>query len=408
MTASASDTVIVGAGPSGSFTALSLARLGIRSDIFEEHSEIGVPSHCSGHLSIKGLRLLGLHPLPKRIVENVFYGAVFHPPNGKSLHVRFQLPVTCSVNRTLFDRYIADAAARAGAVLFTNSTVESLVIRRGVVAGVIVRSGRSRRKILTKLVVDSEGVSQRILRQTSLPPLNPQMLMKAVQAEVDRVNDVEMDMVEIFVGSDYAPGFYAWLIPRDDGTAKIGLASRTGNPRNFLERLMKKHPVASRKLGRARIERTSFHSITLGGPISKSFCNGMLVTGDAASQVKPTTGGGVIFGMTCARVASEVACKAIRMDDASSNLLSSYQDRCERLWGTEVALMLRLRRMMNAASDDLIDNVTNFCVRVRLDKALRNFGDIDFLGRSFLWNLKRPRVSLSILHLLLSYLLANK
>lgn len=403
-----SDAIVVGGGPCGSFAALNLAKLGVDVNVFEEHARIGVPCHCAGHLSIKGLKLLGLHPLPSEIVENVFYGAIFHSPKGRSFHVRFSSPVTCAVNRVLFDKYIAKMAEKAGAHYFLNSVVESVIIKNGFAKAVIVRRGKAEEKFSAKVVVDAEGISPKILRQAGLVAFNRRMLVKAVEAEVENVQGLETDMVEVFLGRDYAPGFYAWLMPKGDGKAKVGLAARNGNPRELLQRLMLKHPTASKKLRSAKILQTSFHSITLGGPIPKTFSNGFLVVGDAASQVKPTTGGGVIFGMTCAKIAAEVAYEALRKNAFSSDFLCMYQSRCKKTLGSNVKFMLRIKKMLDALPDDKIDDAVDFCAKIGLDKALQNFEDIDFQGRSFLCVLWNPRMPIALSYFLLSYLFANR
>lgn len=403
-----SDAIVVGGGPCGSFTALNLAKLGINVNVFEEHAEIGVPSHCAGHLSIKGLKLLGLHPFPSEIVENVFYGAIFHSPKGKSFHVRFSSPVTCAVNRVLFDKYIAKMAEKAGAHYFLNSVVESLIIENDFVKAVIVRRGNAEEKFSAKVVMDAEGISSRILRQAGLAASNRRMLVKAVEAEVENVQDLETNMVEVFLGREYAPGFYAWLMPKGDGKAKVGLAAKIGNPRELLQRLMLKHPTASKKLRGAKILQTSFHSITLGGSIPKTFSNGFLVVGDAASHVKPTTGGGVIFGMTCAKIAAEVAYEALRKNDFSSDFLCTYQSRCNKTLGSDIKSMLRIKKMLDALPDHKIDDAIKFCAKIGLDKALQNFEDIDFQGRSFLRVLWNPRMPIALAYFLLSCLFANR
>ena len=179
--------------------------------------------------------------------------------------------------------------------------------------------------LILRIVLDAEGVSSRLLKQTGLPALNSSGLVYAVEAEVDSVMDVELDAVEVYFGKAYAPGFYGWLIPRPDGSAKVGLATNKGDPREFLKRLMAKHPVASKQLAKAKITQVGYHAITLGGPINRSYTDGFLAVGDCASQVKPTTGGGVIFGLTCAKVAAEVASQALKQDDLSSNFLQNYQ-----------------------------------------------------------------------------------
>ncbi len=107
-----SDVIVVGGGPCGSFTALKLAKLGRSVTVFEEHNQIGVPSHCAGHLSMKGLKQLGLHPLPPEIVENTFYGANFYSPKGNEFSVHLSQPVTCAVDRAMFDKYICRKSQR--------------------------------------------------------------------------------------------------------------------------------------------------------------------------------------------------------------------------------------------------------------------------------------------------------
>jgi len=403
-----SDVIVVGGGPCGSFTALNLAKNGASVKVFEEHGEIGVPSHCAGHLSIKGLKNLGLHPLPAKTVENTFHGAVFHSPKGTKFAVRFSIPVTCVVNRVLFDKHIAEMAENSGVQYHLNSRVESLIIEDGFVKGVRVKqNGKAGEKFFGKIVVDAEGTSSRILRLAGLPSLNHRMLVRGVEAEVENVKDVEPDMVEAYLGRDYAPGFYAWLIPKRDGKANVGLAAKTGNPKELLKRLMFKHPAASKKLRTAKILQTAFHPLTLGGPIQKTYSDGFLAVGDVASQVKPTTGGGVIFGMTCARIAAEVAYEALSKNDFSSNFLSSYQRRCGEILGFDAKVMLKIRRMLDVMSDEKTDDTISLCTKLSLDKTLQNVKDVDFQGQSLLHLLRSPRTLLALFYFFFLYLSAN-
>ena len=206
---------------------------------------------------------------------------------------------------------------------------------------------------------------------------------------------------------DYAPGFYAWIIPRHDGTAKVGLAARTGNPKELLQRLMLKHPVASKKLGQARILRIAYHPITLGGPIPKAYADGFLAVGDVASQVKPTTGGGVIFGLTCAQIAAETASEAIRHNDVSAGFLQQYPKRCSDKLGFDFSVMLRLRRFLDSLSDERVDQALMVCKRLRLDEALADVEEIDFQGQSLLNLLRKPAAVAALAYFLWLFLSAN-
>lgn len=405
---SAPDAVVVGGGPVGAFAAWNLARLGVNVTVFEEHAEVGIPSHCPGHLSILGLKRLGLETLPKGIVENTFSGANFYSAKGAKLSVRLRKPVTCAVNRTLFDKFLAEKAAKAGARFFLSSRVESLVLRNGFVVGVKV-SQQGAREIQTeaKIVVDSEGISSRLLRQAGLAVLDHRELVYGVEAEVENVKNVVSDEVEVYLGNEYAPGFYGWLIPRPDGTAKVGLAARRKNPKELFQRLLSKHPVASEQLSKAKVKRMTFHPISLGGPIPRTYVNGFLAVGDAASQVKPTTGGGVVFGLTCARIAAGVVAEAIRRKDTSSDSIQLYQERCNSSLGFDFRTMLMARRFINSLSDEKIDNALRFSRRFRLSTALEDVEEIDFQGQTLLRTLAKPATFAGLAYFLLLYLTAN-
>jgi digeranylgeranylglycerophospholipid reductase len=388
----ASDVMVIGGGPSGSFAAMKLAQLGVDVTVCEEHKEIGIPSHCAGHLSLKGLSRLGMCSLPSGVIENTFRGASFYSPCGKGFTVLLDSPVTCAVNRVLFDKYVASKAQEAGASFCLDSRIENVIVEKRTVRGVVVKRESGSEEINAKIVVDAEGISSKIIRETRLPGLNRNMLINGIEAEVENVKDTDLDKVEVFLGARYAPGFYAWLMPKKDGLAKVGLGARRANPRELLQRLMVKHPVASRKLRGAKIKRVMVHPITLGGPIRKSYSDGFLAVGDVASQVKSTTGGGVVFGMTCATIAAEVAAEAVRQNKFSSDFLSAYQKRCNEVLGFDARMMVRMRRTLDAMSDARLDSLVGLCSKLELEKTLRSVEDVDFQGRTLLRVLRSPRV----------------
>ena len=401
------DVIIVGGGPCGSFAALNLAKHGISVKVFEEHGEIGFPPHCPGHLSLKGLEDLGLLPLPARTVENTFYGAKFYSPKGVEFAVFFQEPLTCTVNRTFFDKHIADLAKFYGAEYYMSKRVNALIIENNLVKGVKFSENKQCKEEFAKIVIDAEGISSRILRQAGLKPVNPSMVVKGVHAEVENVKDVEPNIVQVFLGNAYAHGFYAWVIPKKDGMAKIGLASKTGNPKELLKRFISQHPAASKMLRSVRIAHTAFHPISLGGFIPKAFTSGFLAIGDAASQVKPTTGGGIILGMNCAKIAAETAKEALFAGDFSAKFLSVYQKRFLRSFGFDMNFMLRARNMLNVMSDSELDFFIKTCIRLNLDGTLRDFSDLDLQGKALLKLLPKPKILHALLAFFLLYLSAK-
>jgi digeranylgeranylglycerophospholipid reductase len=394
------DIIVVGGGPCGSYSAYTAAKLGAEVLVYEEHETIGAPRHCAGHLNISSLRRLGLH-LPRGVIENEIRGAVFCSPSGNQFVLRCRAPVTCVVDRELFDKHLAELAIRAGVNYRFKSRVKSLLLDSGSVKGVALK-GEKRAE--ANVVVDAEGCSSKLLKNTGLQGLKGSMMVKGVQAEVDRVEDVEMDMVEVYLGNKVAPGFFAWIIPRKDGSAKVGLATESGDPRKYLRRFMEKHPVASEKLKKSITTYSSFHPIPLAGPIPKTYGGGFLVVGDAASQVKPTTGGGVIFGLTCAKEAGEVAYEAVNAQNFSEAFLSRYQHRWKRLVGFDLAAMIQMRKMLNSLSDSRMDGMIDLCTKLGVDSVLEKVGDLDFQGRSLIPMIRYPGALAVISYFLFSWL----
>jgi len=379
------DLIVVGGGPCGSFSALTAARLGAEVLVCEEHREIGVPEHCAGHVSVSGLKRLGLS-LPREIIENEIRGAVFYSPNGREFAVKRGSPVTYVLHRKLLDKYLAGLAEKVGVEYVLGKRVTSLLLESGCVRGVSFGRG----KLTSNVVIDAEGCSSVLLKRAGLQTLERRMVVNAIQAEVDRVSDIDTAMVEVYVGQRYAPGFFAWLIPKRDGSAKVGLAVKRGNPSEYLRRFVQAHPTASRKLRGCKISRFSLHPIPLGGPIPKTYSDGLLVVGDAASQVKPTTGGGLIFGLLCSKLAGEVAYEAAKNNDFSANFLSRYQSRWRKLIGFDLKAMRRIRRMLNRISDHDMDRIIDLCSKLNVDEVLERAGDVDFEGGSLIRMILHP------------------
>jgi len=223
------------------------------------------------------------------------------------------------------------------------------------------------------------------------------MWANSAQVHVDHVEDLNEDMVEVYLGSEYAPGFFAWIIPWRDGTAKVGLATREGNPRMFLERFMTKHPVVSRRLKNAQRRDVSFHPIPLGGPIRKTYRQGMLIAGDSAQQVKPTTGGGIVFSAICGKIAGEVAHNASGYGDASEAFLSEYERRWRSEIGRDLDAMRRIRRMLFRLPDSRLEKIFSIARTLDVATVLSKADDIDMQGRTLAKLGLDPRLTISLL-----------
>ena len=387
------DVAVVGCGVSGASSALAAAKDGVSVAIFEEHSNIGYPSHCSGHIGIESFKQYGLS-IPTNLIENEIKGAVLNAPSGERVVLRRSAPVTWVINRAKFDQYVASLAVKNGAILNLNSRIDDIG-RSDHTMKLRMRDG----DVSCRMVIDAGGCGAPISRLMNVFRQDVRKFVNSAQVYVENIEDIDPDFVELYFGQQFAPGFFGWIIPRRDGSAKVGLAAAArSNIRACLERFLKKHPVVSLKLKNAKyVTAPNFHPIPINGAIGRTYSDGILTVGDAASQVKPTTGGGIIFGLACGKLAGETAARAIHSGDTSSSFLKSYEDSWRRLLDFDLKAMSLLRRLIYGMPDRHLNRIFGMVKEFRTDEVLGRASDIDFQGRILLSLARDPRLLITLL-----------
>lgn len=388
------DLAIVGCGVSGASSALSAATKNVKVLVLEEHAEVGYPSHCSGHVGIESFRKFGPR-LPNHLIENEIKGAILSAPNGNEMTLSRSTPVTWVINRAEFDKHLASLAAKQGAEISVNSRVSG--IRR---SGnkIILRLGDSQ-EIACNMIIDAGGYGAPVSRYTDISRQRKGMSVNSVQVHVENLTDVDTDFVEVYLGQEFAPGFFGWIIPRRDGSAKVGLAvGSKSNVRLYFERFLRKHPIASSKLRKAKFITTPrYHPIPVDGAKNRTYSDAILTVGDAASQVKPTTGGGIVFGLMCGNLAGVTAANAILTGDTSKSFLRSYETAWRNLIGFDLTAMGWLRRLLYRMPDQQLNRIFSISNEIGTDKVLDRTADIDFQGRTLLSLARDPRLFFTLL-----------
>jgi flavin-dependent dehydrogenase len=122
-----------------------------------------------------------------------------------------------------------------------------------------------------------------------------------------------------------------------------------------------------------------------------------MTVGDAASQVKPTTGGGIVFGLACGRIAGETAADAILDRDLSAQRLKEYETSWHDLIGFDLRAMSYLRRLLYRLPDRNLDRIFSIANELGADEILNRTPDIDFQGRTLLGLAHDPRLFFTLL-----------
>jgi flavin-dependent dehydrogenase len=136
----------------------------------------------------------------------------------------------------------------------------------------------------------------------------------------------------------------------------------------------------------------------LGGPISKTYYPGMLIVGDSAQQVKPTTGGGIVFSLVCGRAAGEIAHEAIARRDVSESFLSKYERRWKGEIGYDLKVMRAIRRMLFRLPDRQLERIFSVARSLNVGDVLGRADDIDAQGRILARLALDPRLAISLLY----------
>lgn len=367
------DVAVIGAGPAGSMAAKKAARSGAEVVIFEEHPRAGWPVQCAGLLGVRAMEEAEL-AVGHRAIRPV-RGAKVVSPGGVQLTFRAPETKAWVVDRRIFDRALLAEAARSGADVMMASPVTDLA-RAGGRTVLTVGRGPDRRKVEAKVAISADGAGARIARRAGIRP--PREILSSAQVEVPfEVEDPEM--VEVFLGRDVAPGFFGWAIPASEGLARVGLSCRN-NACPYLKRLLKSPPIRSRIRGGPL--HLAFGGLPLGPPPS-TVADGIIAVGDAAGQVKPTSGGGIYPGLVSAKIAGEVAAAAAREGDSSAARLSEYQRRWRAALGRELRLGVAVHRMRAEMTDAELDDLLRLLAdRGDLIKVIEEEGDLDRPSRA--------------------------
>jgi len=339
----AQDVVVVGGGPAGLYAAWRLARIGASVALLEEHGTSGEPVHCTGVLAADAFQEFDL---PREAILNPLRTVRFFAPSGETIAYSTPSTEAVVIDRVVFDRQLADAAAASGVSAHYGDRVTAVDADD---AGVTVTAGAH--AIRARACVLACGASYAVHRRLGLGM--PRLMLHSAQAELPA--DAPGD-VEVHFGSGVAPRGFAWAVPvrRERPYVRVGVMC-DGDPAGHFNRLL---DVIADRWG---IDRTAAgqprQKILPLAPLERTYADRVVVLGDAAGLVKPTTGGGIYYSLLSAALAAETLAGALARNDLSAASLADYQSRWRKRLGSELRWQLVLRRIAQRLSDAQIDGL---------------------------------------------------
>ena len=336
------DVIIAGAGPIGSYLAYRLASRGYKVAIFERKESVREAVCCTG---IIGKECVEHFPVPGDVILNEAKSASFFSPSGKLMMMAKEDVQAYIIQRPDLDEALANMAADDGAEYFLGCNVRDIRLEDDRITAQIQRR-QGVEDFQGRVIVIASGFGSDLTRKLGLGYIAD--FATGAQSEVATEG---LDDVEVYLGQEFAPGFFAWLVPTWKGKALAGLLTRR-NPGSYLRGFI------SEMSSRGRIT-SAAGEMTYGGiplrPLPKTYGERVIVVGDAAGQVKPTTGGGIYYGLLCAEIAAEVLSRALPTDELSARQLAPYEKEWKKKLSRELQIDYRARKLYEKLNDRQID-----------------------------------------------------
>jgi len=277
------------------------------------------------------------------------------------------------ISRKIFDRTLASMALEAGVDLWMSTRAVGLENAGDKQVLSVIRNGVSL-QLETKVVIGADGVRSGIARMAGLGQVRK--ILPGIQIEAP-YRSADPSFVELFVGSQ-APGFFGWAVPVSEEIARIGLAIDCENSQcalDYLEKLLRNNNHVASRYSRGMLDFV-VGGIPLG-PLSKTYAEGTLIVGDAAGQVKPTSGGGIYTGAACAKIAGEVAASAALENDTSADRLAEYDQRWRAKLGRELAIGMKIHDFMGGLDDTEMNELLASMNKPSILETITAYGDMD-------------------------------
>ncbi len=351
------DIAIIGAGPVGCYAGHLLAKAGHKVSIYEEHDEIGSPIQCTGLLTAD----FDQFNLPKDdfLVNTFSRVEVFSP--GQKLEVRQKEYLVC---RNKFDNFFAGMARKSGAEIFLR---HSFLRRES--GSLMVKNHRSGQelKISPDIVLAADGPSSPTAKAYGFYSPERKYYF-GLQARVK--GSFNPEMFSSYFGSKVCPNFFAWIVPENESSARVGLAALKDS-RKYFDQFIKEQGF--------KVVEMQGGVIPLYHPGQKLCQDNCYLLGDAAGFVKATTLGGLIPGLKQAEILADCI-----------NSHKNYQTEIKPLV-RQLKLHLKVRAIFDRFSDADWDRLLSYAGSKKMQPVFEKYtrdNPLPLLAKSLL---KEPK-----------------
>ncbi|HSF30550.1 MAG TPA: NAD(P)/FAD-dependent oxidoreductase [Candidatus Tectomicrobia bacterium] len=359
------DVVVVGGGPAGSYCAGELAGRGFKTLLLEEHESVASKVVCTG---IIGINAFEEFPLPAYTVVGTLGHMKAISRYGTELPYTPPRPIAYVVDKGAFNSALAAQANAAGALLQTSTRAHDLVIDDvGVHLHALVGAEQPLR-VHARLAVLACGVQYHLTKHLGLG--SPCEFLQGAQTDVPQALT---QCTEVHLNKRFSREAFAWLVPLQSGHTRVGVMCAR-NARRALMRFLDTVAPQWREWEDIHIAAKPIAQM----PLPKSYADRVLVIGEAAGQVKATTGGGIYYGLLAARLAADTISHAFSTGCFAATTLQTYERAWRSLLADELALGLSFRKLYGWIGDRQMDGILHYIARNGLKDLIRRQANFDW------------------------------
>ena len=264
---------IIGAGPVGCYLAYLLSSHDFQVNVYEEHSEIGVPVQCTGIVTSKINNILDL---PKSLILNEIKEYSISSKINK-LILKLKNP-DLIMDRELFDKFLFKKALKNNVKFHFNHKLIEINNK------LKFKSGN---KIIVKdknILVGADGPNSLVSKY--LGNKNKYFMGIQVICSLKHDNNISINLSE---------GKFSWIVPFDKKKCRVGVMSEMKEGQKLFRKLVENRKVIEIQAGLIPIYNKK--------EIYQK--NNVFIVGDAATLVKATTGGGIIQGLISSQILAD-------------------------------------------------------------------------------------------------------
>jgi len=390
------DVIVIGGGPAGSTSARLLAEDGAKVLLLEKRPVVGHPQLCAEGVSRTGLTDV-IPQIEKRWVSAPIEGAVLVSPSGKATTVKHPR-AGFILERRVFDRDLFAMAGNSGARTLVSAPAREFIWDGDHIVGVEFEWRGQKAEAFARVFICADGVESAAARQLfPREHLATDQIHVAAQAVMTGV-DVHLGFPEFHVGRELAPGGYAWVFPKGEGFANVGLGV---NPSliddgsitawNLLERF-----ITKRFEGAGEVIELASGNVPTAKQLEKIAYRNVLFVGDAGRLTDPISGGGIANALLSAKIAAKIAKRALFNDtpEATEKALAEYISEWHKARGKQMAFYLKAKNIFAGLDDEDLEGICRL-IDDRFGKG--EFESIDIPGairsiikeRKLLWRIAK-------------------